>query len=72
MLTHLYLIRAVRPRSNMRLDCIIEARDEDDAMELFRYERGAYDSIPDFPDRLDIEIDEIPMLTGEITLHHIS
>jgi hypothetical protein len=76
MITHLFLIRARRPDAlpDDRMDLIVEARNHADALELFRVERGYYDPDPDyaFPDEMDIEIDMVPMLTGERTSYNIA
>jgi hypothetical protein len=72
MLTHLYLIRAVRPLKQTRMDAIIEATSEGAALQKFQDKRGAFDADADFPYWRDIEIEEIPMLTGEPTMHDIS
>ncbi|MET0653674.1 MAG: hypothetical protein ABWY63_14280 [Hyphomicrobiaceae bacterium] len=73
MITKLYLFRACRPDlPNGRMDAIIEARNEAEARFLFQRNRGYFDPDPDFafPDEYDIEIDELPMLTGEPTFHN--
>jgi len=74
MITHLYLIRAKRPDALIddRMDAIVEAECEAAALELFKVKRGYYDAQPDyeFPDDLDIEVEPLPMLTGERTFHN--
>jgi hypothetical protein len=72
MITHLFLIRAVRPIRQTRMDCIIEARDESEAWFKFRHDKGADDAQPDFPAWEDVDIDELPMLTGEVYVYDLS
>lgn len=64
-MTQMFLIRAARPKSGHRLDCFIEAENESDAYYRHRMHFGALDSQPDYPQWQDVEIVEIPDLTGE-------
>jgi hypothetical protein len=65
-MTQMFLVRAARPSNpKARLDCFIEAATEERALEHHRIYFGAYDSQPDYPNWRDIEIVDIPDLTGE-------
>lgn len=69
MITNMYLVRAARPSDGARLDCFVEAPSEGAAWELHKLEFGFYDSQPDYPDWKDVEIVDIPMITGEPRLY---
>jgi len=64
-MTEMFLVRAARPESGARLDCFIEAENEERALEMHRLRFGFYDSQADYPDWKDIEVVEVPFLTGE-------
>jgi len=68
-MTQMFLIRCARPGSGARLDCFIEAKDEDAAAEMHRDRFGYYDSQPDYPHWKDVEIVDIPNITGEPRLY---